>query len=115
MFDPEKENEDRAYQLLINALKEDPDMKELFDQLTKALDELFELNKDAMAKLGTAITKACLRNVDTMTLDPNEIFKDAVHKAQEIINSFAKVQHLKTLDMVLEIADKHKTDEEETA
>ena len=102
----------RAMNFCKNMLKQVPEMKEMFDKISEAMDELMELNKDLLEDLGRRLVRAYLGNTTIFSEDPSRIFRypnlvfqQAVEKASQHIAEFSLAVHEKRREKVLKILD----------
>ena len=104
----------RAMNFCKNMLKQVPEMKEMFDKISEAMDELMELNSNIMEDLGRRLVRACLKNTsvfseqpDRIFRDPNLVFQQAVDKAVQHISDFVTAQQEESREKVLQIIDRY--------
>lgn len=116
----------RAMNFCKGMLNQVPEMKAMFDELSRTMDELMELNKDIMEDIGKRLVKVCLKNLPVVSEhpgllfdDPNLVFQHAVNRAAKHICDFLEEQQKESRKKVLQMIDRYwedaKNEIEETA
>ena len=104
----------RANNFCKNLMKQVPEIREMFEQVTKTMDELMVLNKDILEDLGRRLIRACLRNAPVLSEDPEKLFRDpnivfhhAVNEASRFVSELAKKRHEENKKAILASIDEY--------